>query len=394
MQLDRRQIVKGITATLLPCYLLSSAASGQSSNFISWLHEFERKRIMANAVKWWQANPITVTSFKAARSPGDKHAYYSEGDYWWRDPANPDGAYVRRDGYSNPDRFDAHRQALIRLSLIVPALVAAWRVTHERKFANAALRHLNAWFVDSETRMTANLEHAQAIIGVNTGRGIGIIDTLQLVEVAKAASTLGERYHRQISPVRAWFSEYLDWMMNSENGRDEQDEKNNHGSCYVLQIAAFAELTGNDNLAGWSRDRFRNILVPTQIALDGSQPLELARTKPFGYCLFNLDILSCAAHLLSNGTENLWEFETTSGQSLSKALAFMAPFIANKNDWPYQKDVEYWDDWPVRHPSLLFGGVAHAGSAFISLWQTLSADPRQPEIIRNYPVRQPVLWFD
>ncbi len=393
MRIDRRQFGAGIAATLLPAHLLSAPEASQSSSFVAWLYAVERKRILANAAKWGRARPKTVTSFKAARSPGDKHTYYSEGDYWWPDPANPDGAYVRRDGFSNPDRFDAHRQALIRLSLIVPALVAAWQITKKAEFASTALRHLNAWFVDTETRMTPHLEHAQAIIGVNTGRGIGIIDTLQLVEVAKAASILGQRYGAQISGVKSWFSEYLDWMMNSANGRDEQDEKNNHGSCYVLQIAAFAQFTENNDLMRWSRDWFRGTLLPIQIAADGSQPLELARTKPLGYCLFNLDVLSSMAHLLSNETENLWKFETASGQSLAKALAFMAPFIANKDRWPYRKDVEYWDDWPVRHPALLFGRVADAGSAYITLWQKLNADPQQPEIIRNYPVRQPVLWF-
>ena len=53
---------------------------------------------------------------------------------------------------------------------------------------------------------------------------------------------------------------------------------------------------------------------------------------------------------------------------------------------------EYFDDLPVRQPSLLFGGLAYNNNAWIDLWKTLNPDPTVPEIIRNFPIRQPVLW--
>ena len=39
-------------------------------------------------------------------------------------------------------------------------------------------------------------------------------------------------------------------------------------------------------------------------------------------------------------------------------MAFMYPFIADKKKWPHKPDVMYWDEWPIRHASLLFGGLA------------------------------------
>ncbi len=353
----------------------------------------DRARVLRAADDWLDDAPVTITAFRAARSPGSAHDYYSEGDYWWPDSTNPAGPYVRRDGFSNPARFDDHRQALIRFGLGVPALTAAWVITRDPRYAAAAARHLDAWFVTPATRMNPSLDHAQAIIGVNTGRGIGVIDTLQLVEVARAVGRLVESGYPLDPAVTGWFRAYLTWLTTSKNGTDEREERNNHGSCWVLQVAEFARLVGDETVRADARERFRTRLIPEQIATDGSQPLELARTKPFGYCLFNLDVLAATAHSLSTRTDDLWRFATPDGRSLTTALAFMVPYIADKGRWPYAHDVEYWNDWPVRHPSLLFGGLALGRPGYIALWQRLNGNPQVAEIIRNYPVRQPVLWL-
>ena len=104
---------------------------------------------------------------------------------------HPDGPYVQRDGESNPENFEGHRRALRRLSLQVPALAAAFRLTGDPRYALHAGRHLRAWFVDETTRMSPHLRYAQAIRGRVSGRGVGIIDTLHLVEVARAIEALG-----------------------------------------------------------------------------------------------------------------------------------------------------------------------------------------------------------
>ena len=79
------------------------------------------------ANRYLREKPVTITATSSPRSAGGRHDFFSEGDYWWPDPKNPDGPYIRRDGETNPDNFVGHRQAMVRLSLQVPALVAAWR---------------------------------------------------------------------------------------------------------------------------------------------------------------------------------------------------------------------------------------------------------------------------
>jgi hypothetical protein len=359
------------------------------------LAEFERSRVLKAAQRYLKEPPVTIAASHSPRSAGGKHDYFSEGDYWWPDPKDPKGPYIQRDGMTNPDNFTAHRAALMRLSVQAPALAAAWLLTRERRYAEHAARHLRAWFVDPDTLMNPHLEYAQAIQGRATGRGVGIIDTLHLVEVARTIGFIedaGALTPSLRAGVRDWFARYLKWMTTHKYGQDERDAKNNHGTCWVAQAAEFARYTGSAELTAFCRDRYKTVLLPGQIAADGSFPLELKRTKPYGYSLFNLDAMAAVCQVLSTSEDNLWTFRLPDGRGMRRAMEFMVPFIADKKKWPHPPDVMYFDQWPVRHPSLLFAGLALGEPAYIDLWRTLNPDPTVEEVIRNYPLRQPLLW--
>jgi hypothetical protein len=346
----------------------------------------ERGRVLKAANKYLDEKPITVTAYNSPRSAGGPHDFFSEGDYWWPDPKNPDGPYIQRDGMTNPDNFVEHRRAMVRLSLIVPALAAAWKITRQRRYSDHAAVHLRAWFIDDATHMNPNLLYAQAIKGRYTGRGIGIIDTLHLVEVARAASRLGLA-PADLRGVRKWFTAYLNWMTTHPYGIAERDAKNNHGTCWAAQVACFAELTGDRKLSAYCENRFKTVLIPNQEAADGSFPLELKRTKPYGYSLFNLDAFAIIAQTLG-----LWKWQMPDGRGMARAMAYMYPYILDKKKWPLPPDVMYFKEWPVRQPSLLFAGLALGKPEYIRLWYRLDPDPTVEEVLRNYPVRQPLLW--
>jgi hypothetical protein len=355
------------------------------------LMAIERGRVLKAADRYLSDPPVTVTAAGSPRSAGGRHDFFSEGDYWWPDPQNSDGPYIQRDGMSNPDNFVEHRRAMIRLSLIVPALAAAYKITRDRRYRDHAARHLRAWFVEDATRMNPNLEYAQAIKGRFTGRGTGIIDTLHLVEVARAAGQLGLAAG-ELEGVKQWFASYIEWMTTHPYGIAERDAKNNHGSCWVTQVAAFAQLTGNAEATEYCRNRFRTVLIPNQEAADGSFPEELRRTKPYGYSLFNLDALAIAAQTLSSRENDLWKWQLPDGRGMAKALAYMFPYMLDKKKWPLPPDVMYDKEWPVRQPCLVFAGLALGKPEYLALWRKLEADPTVEEVLRNYPVRQPVLW--
>jgi hypothetical protein len=357
----------------------------------------ERARVLKAANQYLTEPPITITASRSPRSAGGVHDYFSEGDYWWPDPQNPDGPYIQRDGMSNPNNFVDHRRYLMRLSVEVPALVAAWKLTKDARYARHAVRHLRAWFIDERTRMNPNLQYAQAIHGRFTGRGIGIIDTIHLVEVARAIEVLKDSNALTVADRNAlvkWFADYVQWMTTSKNGIDEREAKNNHGTCWVMQVAAFARLIGNEELLAYCRDRFKTVLVPNQIAADGSFPEELRRTKPYGYSLFNLDAMATVCQILSTSDDNLWNFSLPDGRGIAKAIAYMYPYIKDKKTWPLKPDVMYYAEWPMRHASLLFAGRALVRRQYIELWKKLPADSTVEEVVRNFFIRQPVLWTD
>ena len=358
----------------------------------------ERARVLKAADAFLTEQPVTITAFRTEKSAGGVHDYFSQADYSWPDPAKADGLpYVNRDGWSNPDTFQHHRWAMVRLARGVGALGAAFKITGERKYADHAAAHLRAWFVTPGTRMNPSLLYSQAILGSVTGRGVGIIDTIHLVEVAAAIEVVSARSAiapSDAAPIKAWFREYLTWLTTSEYGIDERERGNNHGTCWVMQVAAFARMLGDEAQLAYCRTRYKTWLLPNQMFQDGSFPLEMRRTKPYGYALFQLDQLATVAQILSTPDDNLWTFTLADGRSLKKAVDFMYPFIADKSRWRLPADVMYFEYWPVRHASLIFAGLAYREAKYIDLWKRLPADPVMTEIQRNMPVRYPSLWID
>ena len=386
-------MIRLTTIAILVCVLLTPNTAQTARINVAAI---DRARIIKAANQYLSEKPITITAASSPRSAGGLHDFFSEGDYWWPDPANPNGPYIQRDGMTNPDNFVEHRRALMRLSVQVPALAAAWKLTKDKRYATKAAEHLRAWFIDERTRMNPNLQYAQAIHGITTGRGIGIIDTIHLVEVARAIEVLKHSSALSVTElgvITQWFTDYLAWLTTSKNGADERDAKNNHGTCWVMQVAAFAHLVGNQKLLDFCRERFKTVIVPHQIGADGSFPEELRRTKPYGYSLFNLEALATICEIVSTPQNNLFTFQTADGRGFRRAMQYMTPFIRDKKSWPLKPDVMYYNEWPMRQNSLLFAGVAFNQKDYIDLWMTLPADSNVEEVIRNFFIRQPALWL-
>ena len=375
---------------------LSGVLRAESSKATASIVSVDRGRILRAANGYLNAAPITVTSTHCPRSAGGLHDYYTEAEDWWPDADRPGGPYIRQAGFANPDRFHAHSEALIRLSLIVPALTAAWMLTGRQRYAEQAAAHLRAWFIDPLSRMNPNLQYTDSIFGVAQGRASGIIDTIQLVETARAASFLldGGIFSLQDHvALRGWFHDYLQWLTTSTNGLAARDAQDLHGCSWAMQVAEFARFTADSGLQQLCRDRFLTVLLPNQIAADGHLPFAVAGHNPYGASLFTLDMLSTTAQILTTQDDNLFAFQLPDGRGLRSATAYMQPFIADKKLWPFPYDAAFFDDLPVRPPSLLFAGLAYKEPSYIALWKTLNPDPRAIELLRTNPIRQPILWI-
>lgn len=387
-----------IKLILIVCLFFSCSASRKSSSsFKDEVAQVLHKHIMDEAEWAMQQVPVTVTAASSPRSAGGKHDFFSEGDYWWPDPKSPDSPYIQRDGMSNPDNFVAHRHAMIRFSKIVGALASAYKLTGDKKYLLQAMKHCEAWFVDTSTLMNPSLLYSQAIKGRFTGRGIGIIDTIQLMEVVQGLMVMEDNTamdKEALAAIKNWFSEYLQWLTTHPYGKAEMNATNNHGTCWAMQVAEFSKFTGNQKLLNFCSDRYKNVFLVKQMAVDGSFPRETGRTKPYGYSIFNLDAMTTLCQILSSKENDLWNYQTSDGKSIKKGIEFLYAFIVDKNKWPFKHDVMYWDSWPVAQPFLIFGAEAYNNNDWFNTWKKLDHDPKVDEVIRNLPVRHPLIWLN
>jgi hypothetical protein len=248
--------------------------------------------------------------------------YYSEGPYWWPDPKNPKGPYIRRDGERNPDRYMNNRNDLGSLCNTVIAL-GMGALLGERRYGEHAAQILSVWFVDPKTRMNPNLEFGQAVRGISTGRGTGIIDTVSMIHTAQGVLLLeqcGMLNSNLGAAIRRWFADYMQWMNTSEKGLDEKNSGNNHATWWTAQVAAYATLARDRNMLTMAWDHYRNYLVPTEVEPDGKCPREESRTQSLSYSAMNLDAFAVLCRIAEVNGENLWKYRTPQGVGIEKAF--------------------------------------------------------------------------
>jgi hypothetical protein len=301
------------------------------------------KKLVGDADKAMAVKPPAVTDKPKVPPSGDKHDYFSTAPYFWPDPKKKDGLpYIRKDGERNPesDNENSDGPRLDRMAASVEALALAYYFTAREPYAGHAARFLRVWFLEPATRMNPNFNHAQAVPGINTGRGIGMIESRSFTDVADAVGLLAGSKHWTKTDQEGmidWMSAFLDWAQTSKNGKEEQAAKNNHGTFYDVQVAHLALFVGQTNLAKQILESGRQNRIATQIKEDGSQPLELARADSFGYSRFNVQALFALAALGEHVDVDLWHFETAEGASIRKALDFLLPYVEQpEKPWPHE----------------------------------------------------------
>ncbi|WP_205954096.1 alginate lyase family protein [Pantoea stewartii] len=273
---------------------------------------------------------------------GSRHDYLSLSAYWWPDARQKTGLpWSRRDGEVNPDTKNNQTDGLrfARFSADVQALTLAWFFSGDVRYASKAQSMIRHWFIDPASRMNPNLNFAQGVPGISTGRHDGVLDGRYFATRIVDALILlrqspGWRAGDEAA-LQRWFHDYLTWLQTSKLARQERHAANNHGSWYCVQGAGIAAYLHNDAVM---RDMMAlaKTKIDGQIARDGTQPLELARTRSFHYSFFNLQALTAIAALSSQrGGDDLWHYSDKQGSSLLAALDYMAPFSDSARRWPW-----------------------------------------------------------
>ncbi|MBB5344039.1 alginate lyase family protein [Tunturibacter empetritectus] len=358
----------------------------------------DHDRILAQANRYLTQPPVPLTTLLCPRSPGTPHDFYSEPEDFFPDPANPTASWVQHtDTTPNPDAFTAHRDALLNLSLYVPALTAAYLFTTDPRYAQQAAAHLRAWFLTPATSMTPSLQYAQTIPPAKNGRLEGVVEAVHLAEVVQSLPFLTNSEaltSEELTALTKWFTAYLDWLNTSRMAGLARDNKSHHGTSWLLQASAIAHLTqpADDRPLTTLRHQYKTSTLRAQIVADGTFPHELTTPNPYRNTLFNLDMLAAICLLLSTRFESVWEYELQDGPGMHTVIARLYPYLLNRGTWPYRADVTYFTSLPIRPPSLLFAARVYDRPEYAALWKTLPPDPPNAELQRTFPIRQPILW--
>jgi hypothetical protein len=309
-----------------------------------------------------QKDLVSVVQKQQTPPSGSKHDYMSLGPYWWPDSTKPDGLpYIRRDGEVNPEyHLVGDNMRIDAMVNNVSTLALAYAVSRDERYASRAVKQVREWFLNPPSRMNPNLEYAQAIKGVNQGRGIGIIETYSFRHLIDAFILL--KRSKDWTPdvqqgIVAWFASYLTWLLESPNGKDEAGWKNNHGSAYDVQVSCIALYLGKKEIAQRILREVGTKRIAVQVEPDGSQPLELERTKSWGYSNMNLDALIELGLLGDRVGVDLWRFKTQDGRSIRRAVDFLLPYAVGKKRWT-------WTQISPFHPGRMYYALTIAAARY------------------------------
>ncbi|MFE9767234.1 alginate lyase family protein [Streptomyces sp. NPDC005808] len=304
------------------------------------------ENLTARADNWLNQGPWTVVDKPRPAPSGDVHDYLSQAPYWWpsqpKTAENPWGCpYVQRDGQRNPEvDTGTDRQDVEKVFDSTYDLALAWYYTGKKQYAEKAASVLRTWFLAPGTRMNPNLNHGQFIPCKYDGRAIGIIDfsqsytsvldALAILDTGAPGWSKADR-----SEMLAWNTDLRDWLADSAFGKEEGAAKNNHGTFYDMLLAGLAYATGDRDLARQTVLDARAERIAPQIAADGSQPQELARTRSWHYSTFDLVAYTRLAAIGQHVGVNLWSYKGPDGQSLFKAVDYLLPAATGAAPWAH-----------------------------------------------------------
>lgn len=332
------------------------------------------KMLIKKADKLLLVEPYTVMKKKQVPPSGDKHDFVSLAPYHWPNPNTPDGLpYIRKDGQRNPEVEDFQdKEDLPKMVEQVEILALAFFYSNNEEYAGKATQLLRTWFLNPATLMNPNLNHAQMIKGENQGRGAGIIDSRHFIKVVDAVGLLGNSKvwtKTDQDGMEKWFADYLRWLQTSENGKEEIDAPNNHGTWYDVQRLTYSLFTGNKTLA---ESIVKNVQKRLQAQLDNNLmfPKEMARTLSLHYTSFNLTAHYNAALLALNININIWE--TGGERSLKAVTEKLYPYLSKQKKWEGQQIKEF--DWEMAASLLSTAAAKYNNPEYAKAIKNLKLD--------------------
>jgi hypothetical protein len=311
-------------------------------------------QLISDAKEAMTRGPYSVVDKKTLPPSRNPHDYWHPAPYWWPNPHTKDGLpYIQRDGQRIPgtrlyepesDKYD--RTRLQRVFDDSISLALGWYFTGKKEFAEHGATILETFFLNPTTQMTPHLRYAQVRMGRNRNKGAstGIIEMkdlyyyLDAVRLLTSAAVITEE---NMQTFKKWLSTYLEWLLQSPQGKKERCSKNNHGTYYDLQVVAIADFLGEEGIVTQTLLRAQS-RISQQFSEDGSQPEELKRTTTAHYCCFNFQGWINITEIASKWGIDFWSYETNNGASLLKGGKWILSHVGKK--WPYKQITEFDSD--------------------------------------------------
>jgi hypothetical protein len=287
-----------------------------------------------------KTEPHSVMDKKQTPPSGDKHDWYTQAGYWWPNPNNANGPYIRHNGVKNPEKDDFSDEEYFNHTVrAADTLALAYYLTGNENYAARAALLLRTWFLAPATVMNPNLTYAQFVPNKNNGRPAGIVSARQMPEVLDAVGLLaGSRNWPEADDagMQQWFTRYYAWLTTSDAGKEEAGHPNNHGSWCQAQVAAIALFLGKQEGARQVLIFVRDHRIPDEIDAQGMQQYEMARTKSFSYSALNLHALSVLTSIAAPLGIDLYQPIKPGAPGILTAVDALLPYDP-QHPWPHEQ---------------------------------------------------------
>lgn len=293
---------------------------------------------IATADSYLQLEPLTVMD-KTWSFDEDFHYYATMAGYWWPEEKNGKVVYMRHDGKSYPGANDLDYRKIKQMADRLQYFSLAYFFTGRANYLRAFKKQIDVWFIDSKTYMYPNFNYAQVIPGKKEikGRGVGLIEAhpfniiLESVRLIETRKSIGKKRKQRLVK---WFSDFADWMIESDLGIIDRKANSNQSVSYDVTLVNISEFIGRGELAKEIIRDFPEKRINVQIQADGRLPSELNRTNAFTYSTASLGFFSQFCILARSLGEDVY---VKNKKRFDGALRFLIGYMDKQDEFPYQQ---------------------------------------------------------
>ena len=220
----------------------------------------------------------------------------------------------------------------------VTTLSMAWFYTEQERYAKEATRIICEWFLEMDkdsgpsrfrTRNNRIIYDPCDISIFDSRRYIEVLDAIYLIESSRAWNPM------KTKRMKKWFSEYLEWLLSSEEGKITDGLKNHVGTWYKAMLASFGFFIHDKDLVQETIHDAMDKYLAFQIDTSGMQPIETSTSCSFNNSLSNLEAHFILAKIGAWNQIDYWHHDEDGKGSIKKAADYLFRYIGNMEEWPY-----------------------------------------------------------